>query len=408
MRRDMVLHVAYKEILSTLRDRRAIISNLLIPFFVLPVVMLGLPLLFGGLFEREAETVSQVAARGISYLPAELIDMMERENVELVEVDDPFSEVEQDAYRAGIEVEERFQEQIQAGEQAPLTLISKSGNLRSDVTTSKVRSAVDAYRQTLVAQRLREAGLDPGMLEPILLERTDASTPAERASGMLGWLIPFFIVIWTLTGGQMTAIDATAGEKERGTLEVLLVSPIRRSEVVLGKFFATAIFGLSAACMAILGYVVGGVVARSAAGDRLGVGGQEIAEMMGGSLNISGGPIALLIITSLLVAALIASLLICITMFARSYKEAQSYVAPLSLVMILPLVALQFSDFLDVSAAIYLIPFVNTMFLLDSIISGGADIVHIVFTWGSTLLYCGLLLGFAYRNFRQEHVLFRN
>ncbi|MEI2421595.1 ABC transporter permease subunit, partial [Arthrospira platensis SPKY2] len=100
--------------------------------------------------------------------------------------------------------------------------------------------------------------VDPGVLEPITVVARDASTEAERSSGQLAWLIPFFIAIWTLTGGQMTAIDATAGEKERGTLEVLLVAPVRRAEVVFGKFLAVVLFGLSAAVMAIVGFILGG------------------------------------------------------------------------------------------------------------------------------------------------------
>jgi sodium transport system permease protein len=98
-----------------------------------------------------------------------------------------------------------------------------------------------------VRARLRRAGLDPGLLTPIALTTRDASTAAERAGGSLSWLIPFFIVVWTLTGGQMVAIDATTGEKERRTLEALLVTPVRRGEVVVGKFLATLLFGLSAA-----------------------------------------------------------------------------------------------------------------------------------------------------------------
>src|SRR5690606_10585200 len=127
------------------------------------------------------------------------------------------------------------------------------GNMRSELNVGKVQQAVAGYQQSLVAERLGRAGLDPSILQPVTVAMVDASSAAERSSGQLSWLIPFFIAIWPLTGGQMTAIDATAGEKERGTLEVLLVAPVRRSEVVVGKFIATLTFGLTAAIMAIVG-----------------------------------------------------------------------------------------------------------------------------------------------------------
>src|SRR5690606_39668933 len=118
--------------------------------------------------------------------------------------------------------------------------------------------------------------LDPAILEPVTIQTVDASTSRERSSGQLSWLIPFFIAIWTLAGGQMTAIDATAGEKERGTLESLLVAPVRRSEVVVGKWLATMTFGLTAALAAIAGYLVGGMVMRNAFLPRMGAEGGEV------------------------------------------------------------------------------------------------------------------------------------
>lgn len=403
----MIWHVAHKEVLSTLRDRRALVSNLLIPFLVLPLVMLGLPFLLSGLFQREAETVSAIGVEGLAHLPGELRQLLEAQNLALVEIEDPLAAVERGDYLAALAVPAGLAETLSRREPASLTLYSKRGNLRSELVASKVQAAIGAYRSQLVAARLAEVGLDPAVLEPLAVETHDASSPAEQATGQLGWLIPFFIVIWTLAGGQMTAIDATAGEKERGTLEVLLVAPIRRSEVVLGKFLATLVFGLSAAIMAILGYLAGGMVLSGLFAGRLGDEALELVQVMGGSLNVSVGGIAMLIITALLVAALMAALLIGITMFARSFKEAQSYVAPLSIILIIPVIGLQFADFFAISAPVYLVPILGPLLAMDGIIKATATPLVLALTWGSSLAYSALLLAFAYRNFRREDVLFR-
>ena len=403
MRYELILHVAKKEILSTLRDRRAIISNLLIPFLVLPLVMLGLPYLLGGLFEREAETVTVIGVNGLDNMPNELRSLLVAHNIRLEEVADPFASVEADRYLAALAVPMGFAEALAGGERVTLEIFSKHGNMRSELTARRLQSAVDAYREWLVAQRLAAAGLDPAVLEPVTVSNIDASLPAERAAGQLGWLIPFFIVIWTLAGAQMTAIDATAGEKERGTLEVLLVAPIRRLEVVMGKFLATTSFGLSAALMAILGYLLSGALLRQLFGADMGA----MMQMMGGTLNVSVGGAALLVFTAVLTAALMAALLIGITMFARSFKEAQSYVAPLSIILIVPVIGLQFADFFELSAPIYLVPVLNALLVMDGIIKVSATPLQLILTWGSSLVYTALLLGFAYRNFRREDVLFR-
>ena len=403
----MIGRVAFKEILSTLRDQRAILSNLIIPLIVLPVIMLGLPLLLGGLFQREQTSVTSVGVQGEANLPPALKALLEKQNVQLTTVANPETAVRDGTVAVAIGVPDGFASSVASGHGADLTVYSKKGNMKSELNAGKVQQAVGAYTQQLVAARLQAAGLDPSILQPVHVTSVDASSAAEKSSGQLSWLIPFFIAIWTLTGGQMTAIDATAGEKERGTLEALLVAPIRRSEVVIGKFLATLTFGLSAAVMAIVGYVVGGAILGSVFQPRLGAQASDMVQVMGGSLDISLPSILLLLVSALLLAATIAALLLGITLFARSFKEAQSYVAPLSFLLILPAVGLQFKDLLGFGEGVYLVPIFNALVLMDDIVKGTAAAGHVLTTWLTLLVVIALLLAFAYRNFRREGVIFR-
>ncbi len=408
MRWSRVWDVARKEVLSTWRDHRAIASNLLLPLVLLPVIMLGMPLLLGGLFEREATTVTQIGIAAGSELPAELRTALEAQNVELVEVQDPEAAVRDDEYPAALSVPAGFAEQIANGGTATVQVYSKVGNLRSELNAGKLQGAVTAFQQGIVAQRLSAEGLDPAILEPVTVAVVDASSAAERSSGQMSWLIPFFIAIWTLTGGQMTAIDATAGEKERGTLESLLVAPVRRSEVVVGKFFATLTFGLSASLAAIAGYLLGGYVMRSVFLPRLGEEGGSLVAIMGGSLSVDARSIALLLMSAVLLSAVVAAVLLSISLFARSFKEAQSYIAPLSFVFIIPAVALQFKDLIGIGDSAYMVPVFNALLLMDDIVKGTAEASSILVTWGSLSVVIVLLLIFAYRNFTREDVIFRS
>ena len=251
-------------------------------------MMLGLPLLMGGLFERETTTVTELAVQGLDALPPELVALAEDQNAVLVGVPDadrrPFATT---PTRPGWSLGPDFAERLAAG-QVDVVIVTKVGNIRGELNAGKLRAAVDAYAQTIVAERLAGAGLDPSVLRPIAIGSADASTEAERSSGQLAWLIPFFIAIWTLSGGQMTAIDATAGEKERGTLEVLLVTPVRRAEVVVGKFLAVVTFGLSRGGDGDPRLRARRDRAAAASSCRmLGDGGGEIASMMGGTLTIT-------------------------------------------------------------------------------------------------------------------------
>ncbi|HEX7004037.1 MAG TPA: ABC transporter permease [Trueperaceae bacterium] len=407
MRWRIISQITAKEVLSTLRDRRAIVSNLLLPLVLLPVIMLGLPLLLGSLFNREQASETPLAVENLAELPPELGEQLALANVEPYAQDDPEAAVRNEEADVGLTVPAGMVQRLSEGEQVEVVLYSKQGNLEAEVAVSKVRRAVDAFRQELVSQRLRRAGLDPSLLEPVSVQAVDASTVAERSSGQLSWIIPFFIAIWTLVGGQMTAIDATAGEKERGTLESLLVAPVKRSEVVVGKFLATMLFGLSAAVMAILGYVAGGTILRGLVTSRLGGDGAEIVELLGGSLQVTPSSVILLLLSTLLLAATLAALLLGVTMFARSFKEAQSYVAPLSFLLILPVMALQFADLLELGVGVYLVPVVNVLLLMDEIVTGGARAASVALTWGSLIVVIVVLLALALRNFSRERVIFR-
>lgn len=408
MRLPYILRIAQKEILSTFRDRRAIVSNLLIPLLLLPVMMLGLPLLMGGLFQRETTSATQYAMQGGEELPPRLRALIEGQNAELIEVPDAFAAVQADDYSAGLVIPAGTLAALASAEPLRLQVVSKMGNLRGDLNAGRLRSAIESYNQELVAERLADAGLDPAVLQQVVATPLDASTVAERSSGMLSWLIPFFIAIWALTGGQMTAIDATAGEKERGTLEVLLVAPVRRSEVVAGKFIATLLFGLMASIMAIVGFMLGGLIMRGIFMPRLGDAGAEVAGMMGGALTVTPQVVIMLLISAILLAGLIAAALLSLTLFARSFKEAQSYVAPLSFILVIPAVALQFKDlFAGSGNTLYLIPVFNLLVLMDEAVKGQVDFGNAVTAWLISAALIFVLLQFAYRSFKREDVLFR-
>lgn len=406
----MIVHLAAKEVRSTLRDTRAVLANLLIPLIVLPLVMLGLPLVLGGLFAREAVSLTEVSVQGLEQLPNSLREQLEAEALALTSHDDPIQAVDDDLVPLALTVPADFAAQL-ANNQAELGLHYKMGNLRSGLAASKVQRAVTSFRDRRTRATLDAAGVDTAVLTAITLNEQDISSEAEQRSGSIAWLIPFLMVIWTLSGGQMTAIDATAGEKERGSLETVLVTPVRRRDLVTAKFVATTLFGVSSALMAIVGYVVssrvllGGLVAGF-----LGDGGRDMEDMMsvlGGQLSLTPRTFLLLVISSLVVAMMVAALLICVAMLARSYKEAQSYIAPLGIVMILPVVGLQVADFLSLGLGFYAVPLLNAMLFMTDVIRADADLTKALVTWGSSLLYCAILLAIANYNFNREDVLFR-
>lgn len=409
MRFSIIKNIAQKEILSTIRDRRAIISTLLIPLLLLPVMMIGLPLLLGGLIDREITATSvELGVVNDTAMPDTLRSLLEGGGFALVPVADGTTAVEDGTVTTALELTSGTTADLAAGGRIEFAVYAKASSMQSELHASRVMGVLGQYSELIVAGRLGDLGVDVSVLEPLRITTVDTSTEAERSSGQLGWIIPFFIALWVLMGGQMTAIDSTAGEKERGTLEALLVAPISRAEIVVGKFIAIIAFGLAAAVMAIAGYLIGGSIMRSIIMPRLGSEGSEMISIMGGSISVNLSGLGMLLVTAILLAAVMAAALLAIAMFARSFKEAQSYIGPLSFVIVLPAVALQFKDLLGFSDQLYYIPLVNALVAMDDILRGSYDITAVLTAWAILAATALVLLRLAHRNFSHEEVLFRN
>lgn len=412
MRPDFVWRVAARDLLSTLRDTRTLLGTVLIPLVLIPAVMLGLPLVLGRFVGSQAEQRQKVGVMGS--LPPELAQRLQQGNKSGTGVDlvllagsDPEAAraaVQQDQVAAVIRVTAPLP-QKDSDPSSPLEVYAKLGSLAAQTgALGKVESAVNDYNRQLVARRLESAGLSEEDLTPVDLQPQDASTLQEASSGQLAFLIPLLMLNFILSGGMATALDSTAGEKERGTLESLLVSPVRRSEVVAGKLLATTISSLVAAFFSVLGFLGTGLLAgllllRSRAAG-------QITEAFGGQLHLGPGGLLSLSLSALGVAFFISALLIALSIYARSYKEAQTYVTPLSLLIVFPAIFLQFSD--GFATGFYAVPLFGSMLSVMDSVTGTLQWERLLLSLAANLTGTGLLSLLALRSFRREEVIFRN
>ncbi|AFD25736.1 ABC transporter permease [Deinococcus gobiensis] len=409
----MVWRVAARDLLATLRDRRALISTILIPLLIIPLFTLGLPLLLGTLVGNQAQARQKVGVVGT--LPPELRAALTRDEqgaggavtragVTLVPVEDPRAAVAAGEVDAALRVVSALPER--AGSQSvPLELYAKLGNLRAQTgATSKVETVVEAYNRRLTLERLNASGLDAAVLTPVALRSIDASPAQEQRSGQLAFLIPMLMLNFILSGAMATALDATAGEKERGTLESLLVTPVRRGEVVAGKLLATTLTALLTAAFSLLGFLLAGVASATLLGGER----RQLTQALGGQLTLTPGGALALAAVVLSAALLISAVLIALSIYARSYKEAQTYATPLTLLIVLPAVLLQFSDFLNLGEAIYAVPLFGSMVSILDTVRGSVTAGHTLTAALANLVGAALLGLLARRSFSREEVIFRN
>lgn len=409
LRPRMVWNVAWRDLLSTLRDRRTLTSTILLPLLVLPLLTLGMPLLMGSLMGGQVRETQKVGVIGT--LPPELRRTLTRSEgggsgVRLQPVQDPIQAVRSGEVEAVIQVPRPLP--TQAGNaQGTLELYAKLGNLKSQTGAyAKVRSAVESYNRSLTGKRLTALGLSESVLTPVQVKSVDASPPQEKSAGVLAFLVPMLMLNFLLSGAMATALDSTAGEKERGTLESLLISPVRRGEVVAGKLLATTLTALVTGVFSLLGFLGTGLVA--AALTKRAVVDAEAMQMMGGQLTLTLGSLAAMAVIVLSVALLISAVLIALSIYARSYKEAQTYVSPLSLLIVIPAVMLQFSDFLKAGDWLYATPLFGSMVAILDVVKGQITLQHTLAAVLANLVGTAVLGWLAWRSFGREEVIFRN
>jgi len=306
------------------------------------------------------------------------------------------------------EVRQSLLERKRNGESAKTTALPTpqilfiSSNEKSRIAQMRVDRVMRTWRNDVMQTNLRDSNVPLNAARPFDLQPLDVAEASQRNAAVWSKILPFILFVWALTGAFYPAVDLCAGEKERGTLETLLVSPAARREIVWGKLLTVMSFSVVTALLnlASMGFTANFVMAQFQ-----GIGG------MGGEGGLSLPPlsaIAWLPVALLPISALFSALCLACAAFARSTKEGQYYLMPLLLV-IMPLMMLPLSPGVELNLGNSLIPVTGVVLLLRSVIEGQLleAAYYVVPVFGVTLLCCLLAIRWAEEQFNSESVLFR-
>jgi sodium transport system permease protein len=388
-----VLTVFAKEFFENLRDRRTLISALVFgPFFV--------PMLFAGMLtlmvERNTGEDNKLWTLAVAHAERapNLMQHLRQNGVKIEEVnyDDAHAREAVTARKQKLilSVPAEYGDLITKSEPAPLLLYADSSDNQNDQNVGRIKSLIGAYNLTLVRLRLMARGVDPSLLAAIVPQDIDVATPASRSVIVLGAL-SYLVLLTMLMGGLYLAIDATAGERERGSLEPLLTVPVKRQSLIYGKILAACAFmGLSLS----LTVIALSIVLRFVGLERFGM-----------SVNL-GPLIALkLILFSAPLILLGAALMTIVAAFTRSYREAQTYVG---MVLFFPTLPLLFAGAFGLRPTAWLmaVPSLGQHFLIQSLLRAeSVQTSHLAISVVSTLA-CGVLLALlAGRLYHREQLL---
>lgn len=407
MKFDFVWRIARKELLLQVRDHRAFISSIVIAFVLTPTMYMGFPLLISKMFSA-ADRQERVAVIGLAHMPLELKTSLESQKIELVNVPDAVSRVQHNEFSVGLEIP-LIVPSVQNEARGEIKLIQKNSNIRAAALKDKVRSILDAYNNRLLTAKLSSAGLKPDEDKRLVLVNTNVETTGERAAGFMGFLIALLLFSAASGGSQAIAIDATAGEKERGTLETLLITPVSKLEVLSGKLIATIIWAFWRVCLMLLAFGFTALVSRIVIGAN-GILSQENGRTinLGGSLAISGTGLLQLALIAITMIGFLAASIISIASRAKNFRQAGVMLQPLDLMGMIVSMGAQFADFIQRTPLIYSIPILGSILGLLDVVKGIADWSTIFWIVSSNVLFGVLAMYYAWHTFRREDVLFKN
>lgn len=384
------LVVAAKEIKDNLRDKRAFFFAIVYGPVIMPLLIVG-PMLLGaktGIINFEEDTNIHVV--GEEHAP-NLIAHLKTRNLIAVPTPQGYkSKIREGDLDAVLEIPDDYGEKMRDGKPSPLYLYVNHSNKKSEKSARHIRSILNAYSGHLGYWRMQARGFDYQITQTLQVVEQDLSS--EGFSGMLFGFLTYFIIVFTMmTGGFYLAVDITAGERERNSMEPLLTLPISRFRIVVGKTIAILTFVTLSGFLSTLSLFA---IFEFFPLDELSV-----------FLNLSGVTLAHAFLFALPCAVLVASLLMATAAFTKSAKEAQTYISLLYLLPMIPMFVGQFVN-LKMSFLNMLIPFFSQYTLIDKTVKNETIMTEYVFASATGTILCAVILfGLSVRLYQREKIL---
>jgi len=396
-----------KELKDILRDRRSLVSMTVVPLLLTPVLIIGTTYFVSSQAKKVAEKKSIVRWSG-TQAPDLKEQLRSLEDIDLLDGSDDHETIaallRDKTIDLAIVVSPDFDTQLASRETSDrkpgVTLFFDETRERSNLALRRVSKVCRAFENRILAGILERHGLPPGIVEPVGIVERNVRSKEEMGRYGIGMFLPYLIIMTLLSGAMYPAIDMTAGEKERGTLETLLAAGVPRTDIVLGKFLL-----VFTAALVTLGLTIASLFFTFSYSVQLA---PDMAAEIARRFAFSLDAIAFLQIILALVplAAIFSALLMTISLFAKSYREAQSYTMPM-LIVVLMLSMVSLMPMTEFSTSLAFVPILNSALTLRNAFAGTGEMSLVAITVGVNLLLSAICFYLIFTMFRREEVLFR-
>ena len=388
-----------KELTDMLRDRRTIFAMVVFPLVIFPLMSVGINQLAEKSVRKVRQEASPIMLLGAEHAPELAAKLANTEGIQIVPAAEDYKQqINDKKIRLALQFPPGFEASLkgEAKEPPKLTLYYYVAEIRSEAAAGRVEDALRAYRDEVVASRLTSRTLSPAILKPVETKRENVAAAERVGAERLSAILSYFLVILCLSGASHPAMDLTAGEKERGTMETILASAVGRRELVLGKFLLVLTTSLVTAIFALTSFGLSMRLAPSYLKD----------VTRGYGFTVSAPAILSVFILVLPLAIFFAAALVTLSVFAKSYKEAQSYLGPLMFGAIMPAVIGMLPG-IELGPALALVPVLNVSLTIREVLTGHFPWGLMTLVFASTAAYGAAAISTAITLFQREDVLFR-
>lgn len=398
-----VFVVYRKELTEWLRDRRTLISTVLVPLLAFPILIGGMISLSTALIGQAKKEVPQVMIIRGEDSPGVVAALRANKEIEIVPYADNWkNQITEKQIRAAVEVPPDFQASLEKNSPATVQIDYYEGEIKSEFGADHVDESLKAYRDDVIKKRLEAKNLSASLISPFDTKKQNVAPPEKVGGAAFGGFIGYMVILLCMTGAIYPAIDLTAGEKERGTMETILSSPIPRLYLVLGKFFLVLSAALATASLSVLSMGISFSLLR-----RFGFSGGAKGEAVQMLFQLGPKAVASVFLMALPLAVLFAAVLMTIALFAKTYKEAQSYLTPMTFLVVIPAVASLLPG-VELTPKLALVPILSTSLVCKEIMTGTYHWGSMALIFGSSCVYAAIAIFLAVKTFQRESVLFRS
>lgn len=349
--------VIKKEATDNLRDRRSVF-NALLSVLMNPLLFIVLFGFMNRAFSQQATQTLQLPVMGAEHAP-NLIDFLEQQNVEIM----PAPEDAEAALLAGdvnvvLIIPDSFGEAFAGGRPATVELMRDASNDGASIAASRTNNLLMQYSQRVSSLRLLARGVSPALTQPVVVSEIDVSPQARGAAGTVLNLLPVIMFTAAFLGGFYMTVDMTAGEKERESLEPLLLNPVPRWTLVIGKYLTALVFTILATALATTAFLV---LLRI----------PLVQEFTAIRISVDGGAILTAVLVVAPVIFMAVALQMLISSYTRNVKEGQTYTQILSLAGFMPALFISILPIRD-ATWMYFVPTIGQVFLVNKVMRGEA------------------------------------